>query len=407
MSSKEQAAFARLQHWRATTTLYTPQELLDQNSSLFILFQHLYAKTKHEYEKLPPRKNGTNAFIHPLNVTHYLGKAGIRDPLTICVSMVHDLIEEKVDQYIREKRITLTLQGRERVYGYEKKVMDEFHDDLLAFSNAHGLPAPTIREILSTLSLVTRSKNDYYYVYISSIFDHSDQKTRERALQVKLADRMHNVLTINCFDEQERIYQCFKSIFLLNNTKKLLLRQGITDINNPLLQLFKKCNKATYEAFLTICHYSIKKGIFETISLVQLAFKKFAFEQSGLGEVTALDPKEIHPTRLFHGVIRKYNAYLYHEDEKFKAIVKNEREYCKRFFAEYRFTDAQIQAILDYKDAYSLKEFLAALLYNPDYVLKGFLTSSLTNKGRLSDSITKHTTKKYADNFSRSVQLLL
>jgi len=36
-------------------------------------------------------------------------------------------------------------------------------------------------------------------------------------------------------------------------------------------KLFKKCGKATYDAFLTVCKLCEKKGIREIISTIQLA----------------------------------------------------------------------------------------------------------------------------------------
>jgi hypothetical protein len=62
-----------------------------------------------------------------------------------------------------------------------------------------------------------------------------------------------------------------------------------------------------------------------------------------------------------------------------------EYDYCKKFFPDYNFTEEQIRAIIDYKDSYSLKEVIAYLLYLPDYIVKGFLSSELTVKGRISN----------------------
>ena len=76
----------------------------------------------------------------------------------------------------------------------------------------------------------------------------------------------------------------------------------------------------------------------------------------GLWEVTALNTEVRHPFRLFQGVVRKYDARLRHEGKKYTTIVKNEQKYCRKFFAGHRFKEKQIRAILDYKDAYSLKE---------------------------------------------------
>ena len=76
--------------------------------------------------------------------------------------------------------------------------------------------------------------------------------------------------------------------------------------------------------------------------------------------------------RLYFQVIRKYDCRLRHKWEELQRIQEEEFAYCQQFFADFNFTDAQIQAILDYKDAYSLKEVIGMLLYVPEYVVKRF-----------------------------------
>jgi len=118
------------------------------------------------------------------------------------------------------------------------------------------------------------------------------------------------------------------------------------------------------------------KRIGETKTILQLAFKKFALEKSGAKMVTGFN-KEAHPMRLFGGIIRKYDYRLHHQWKLFDKVKESEIRYCKKFFADFKFTPSQIQAILDYKDAYALKEAIAFLLYVPKYVISGFLHSDL------------------------------
>ncbi|MBI2627551.1 hypothetical protein HYW72_01325 [Candidatus Nomurabacteria bacterium] len=127
----------------------------------------------------------------------------------------------------------------------------------------------------------------------------------------------------------------------------------------------------------------MKKGIGETKSMMQLAFKKFALEKAGMWEVTKVDTEETHLMRLFQGVVRKYDARLHHEWEKFEAMKEAEYDYCRKFFADFNFTEEQIKALVDYKDSYSLKEVIAYLLYLPDYVVHRFLSSELTEDARI------------------------
>jgi len=219
------------------------------------------------------------------------------------------------------------------------------------------------------------------------MFQHQDEKIKEIAIQVKLADRTHNILSIECFGEEKRNYQCFKNLFILNNTKKYLLedpaRISYSRDIPPTQLLFKRCAKATYDAYQRLCYLTMKKGIGDTKSMLQLAFKKFALEKEGVWEVTKADPEETHLMRLFHGIVRKYDARLHHEWDKFEAMKEAEYDYCRKFFADFNFTEEQIKALVDYKDAYSLKEVVAYLLYLPDYVIHRFLSSELTEDARI------------------------
>ena len=56
----------------------------------------------------------------------------------------------------------------------------------------------------------------------------------------------------------------------------------------------------------------------------------------------------------------------------YKKRKVNEVTYCKKFFKDYKFSEAEIRAIIDYKDAYALREIVTYLLYKPNYVISGF-----------------------------------
>ena len=149
----------------------------------------------------------------------------------------------------------------------------------------------------------------------------------------------------------------------------------------PIERLFNKCCKATYDAFYTICTLcKEKKEIKEIVPMLQLSFKKFALEQEGVLVVTKMRKNETHLVRLFQGVIRKYDARLHHEWDKFERRVQNEINYCQQFFRDFKFSKEQIHAIIDYKDAYALREIVTYLLYRSEYVIKGFEYSKMFRK---------------------------
>ncbi len=382
----EHATFKILQHWQPTTTVLPPKELANPEGRLFPLFVYLYEKTKKEYEQFPLRKNGENPFIHPLNVVWRLQKAGVKDEITWCLGLIHDLVEEKVDLYKRQQGIDdRNKEGIRVLDHYEEAVLRELGENIFIFCRKVGINPVIGRILIAELKLLTRHKRDWYYRSIANIFNCPDLKFKERAIQVKLADRMHNILCLECFNKEERIYQCYKNLFTLNNTKKFLLdtygeNVFINKKFSSTERLFNKCCKATYDSFLTICYSSLEEGLRPINSMLQLACKKYNLMKKGLSVVTKVDRNEKHPLRLFQGVVRKYDARLHHELDQYYRMKKDEMDYCRNFFSDYNFTEKQLQAILDYKDAYALKELVVYLLYEPSYVTEKFLAAKMFRK---------------------------
>lgn len=392
------AAYQHLHHWRPIRKIPPAEEFLVRKHPFFPLFSHCYSLTQDLYAQLPPRKNGEAAFIHPVNAVWALRKARVSDPLTLCSGLLHDYVEEKVDLYKRQKGIAKDRNGIELLDRYEAAVFHELENNLTHFAqeNALFLPTAAPREpvtttattIINTLKLLTRHKRHFYYKSISAIFDCPDTKLQERAIQIKLADRLHNILCLDCFEEKGQLFQCFKNLFILNNAKRFLAEEyGVKVLQGESFsateKLFNKCARATYDAFLTVAHLSRRNGIAPVTSMLQLAFKKYALEKGGLWAVTEPDEKEVHLLRLYQGVIRKYDARLHHEFDKYEQMKKKELQYCREFFRTYRFTPEQLEALLCYKDAYALKEIVAYLIYDPDYVLSKFLCAELSREGRM------------------------
>ena len=377
--SSEYQAFRYLQHWNKEDDLQKLKTLFPKGS---FFFSYLLSKTEELYSQLPKRKDGQDALLHPLNVVLALKDAKITDQITLSVGLLHDYVEEVVDVYRDEHHLDGDGSDIEKLDLYEREVFIKLECDLMQHADQAA-----VKSIIAALKLLTRHKRDFYYRSISNIFQHHEERIKEIALQVKLADRTHNILSIECFGEEMRNYQCFKNLFILNNVKKYLLEDPLRVSSSremPSTQLlFKRCAKATYDAYQRLCYLTMKKGIGDTKSMLQLAFKKFALEKAGMWEVTRVDHDETHLMRLFQGVIRKYDAWLHHEWEKFEAMKAAEQDYCRKFFADFNFSEEQIKALVDYKDAYSLKEVVAYLLYLPNYVVRGFLSSELNEEARI------------------------
>ncbi len=381
-------AYEHLQHWQPVRRILPPEALLDSSNAWFPLFAWLYAKARKLYYEVPVRRNGEDPFIHPINVAVSLKKAKVNDEITLCAGLIHDMIEEIVDLHKAKNNMAADREGIAQLDAYEEGVFLQLEQELAPLFEESHLPLEKVEELLKVVRLLTRHKRHYYYRSIAEIFNCPDPLLKERAIQIKLADRMHNVQCVECFDEEGRIYACFKTLFILNNTKRFLMDAYGEEYllgrkYTPTEKLFNKCCRATYDAFLTICHLSRKKGIAPVTSLLQLAFRKFTLEKEGLWIVTAVDAAEVHPLRLYQGVVRKYDARLHHEDGNYEKMEQNELAYCREFFADYAFSEEQLKAIVHYKDAFALREVVAYLMYQPDYYVQKFICAELSGEGRI------------------------
>jgi len=383
----EYQTYKVLEHWRPQNQVLLSKKLALPGKKLSPLMSYLYQRVKKEYANFPRRKNDKEQFTHPLNVVLDLQKAGINDEVTLCAGLVHDLVEEKVDVYKRQNKLSDTKDNKQ-LDKYEEEVWEELDEEISFFCKKNKISLKVAKEIMLILHLLTRHKRDFYYRSISQIFTCAKDPYREKAIQIKLSDRIHNIQSLENYDEQEMLYQCFKNLFIINNTKRYLQQKYGKNVNpnqgiRPTEKLFKKCCKATYDAFWKVFMLSRDKGIFEIESMIHLAFKKFAWERGGLWQVTEIDPKETHPIRLFQGIVKKYDARLHHEWDVYERMKKSEIEYCKRFFADYNFSPKQLEAIIDYKDAYAMKEVVAKLLYDPKYVVESFGCSTLCKRSMI------------------------
>ena len=387
LSAPEYKQYKTLEPWKPSEKTLSAQELVVKNNPLFRFFSYIFDLAEEEYQKFPKRRDGSNPFLHPLNLVMDLKKAGVENHLTLSVALVHDLIEEKVDLYRRQNQIKESNSGMKELDEFENRQFLEFSQKIKSFCQKEKISPAYAKEMSNILYLLTRNKKDFYYKSIAAIYTYPKEKTKEQAIQIKLADRIHNIQTLRgYYNDQDRIYQCFKNLFILNNTKRYLMERKEREISSRKYasteKLFKKCAKATYDAFLSVTRSALKLGIEGSESMLQLAFKKYAWEKAGWWSITHTDLKETHPLRLYQGIVNKYDVRLHQEWKQFDKLKQQEKEYCRKFFSDLKYNEEQLQAVINYKDAYAFKEIVARLIYKPNYVLSGFTCSELCSKMR-------------------------
>jgi len=345
--------------------------------------RHVYEMAEGLYRSLPPRKNGQPAFTHPTNVAQFLKMARAQAHV-VAAGLLHDILEDRVD--VEKAQGVHDLAQLELV---QRAIRGQFGSAVIYAASRSGFPREIAERVVEVVDTLTRHKADLYYKSISGIFMHTDLVIRLAASIVKLADRMHNIETIENYNDDEKIYQCFKNIFILNNAKQF--RSEIVDdrrldprMLDTLHKAFKKCGKATFEALHRIDHQSNADApIFELVKYLALALRKFTLEMNGLWKVTDANLEPGAPVyNVFHGIVNKYDAWLHHEDEDFQSMIAAELEYFSRTFITLGLDEEELRRAINFKDAMALKEVVALLLYRDEYVIRGFECSLICRRGR-------------------------
>jgi hypothetical protein len=331
------------------------------------------------YANEGPRKNGEPAFTHPTNVALIL-KLAAAQPYVIAAGLLHDLLEDMLD---REKEST-----GESGPKVDSACRARFAEDVIRIAERSMFPRYIAERLVEITWTLTRHKADLYYKSISGVFTHTDPDVRVAAALVKLADRMHNIQTIENYADDEKLYQCFKNLFILNNAKQLVVetraRRADSRMVATLEKMFKKNGKATFQAMLCMVHTAhIDDVLFPVVTYLTIALRKFVLEIQGLWKVQDVTLEPGAPVwSLYHGIVRKYDNRLHHEDAEYEAQTESELNYFRSTFASLGLPDDMLRRAIYYKDALALMEVVASLLYREDYVIRGFECSRMCRRGR-------------------------
>lgn len=335
-----------------------------------------YEITRDFYATQPRRKNGQEAFTHPTNVARYLRKARCQVGV-VAAGLLHDVLEDRLDK----RAVGLS---DEPIFKDERANLGKL---VVSIAKETGFPREIAERIVEVVSVLTRHKADLYYKSISGIFTHDDPLVQVNAACVKMADRMHNIQTIENYEGEDQLYQCFKNIFILNNAKQLLARVtgGVFDsrMAYSVEKLFKKCGKATFQALMRLDYEQDRPEVFQVCTVLALALRKYILEVRGLWKVTEYKLEPGVPVYyLYHGIIKKYDHKLHHEHKAFRRHVERELAYMRATFADLGLSDSDLLKADFYKDAIALREVVASLLYLEDYVIRGFECSALCRRNR-------------------------
>jgi hypothetical protein len=371
--------FQEIEHWKPSNEI-TVNHLLNYSEPKNELLVFLYDLVKSE--NFPDRKDGKPHLVHPINVATYLQRAKA-DFLDVAAGLIHDRLEDKIDAVIASSQVDDVAQ-------LETDLTTELEMMLLNKCQSLELPSTFPHALIATTELLTRYKRHNYYRSLGEMFSSDDSIIQERAIRVKLADRMHNIQCLSAFTENEKNYQAFKNLFIINNVKSYLMETEqvttedliLTRRKNATKKMFRKCLKATYDAFLSICHDSLDKGIKDIEPYIQVFYHKYENQTKNMKQISDWDNKEAHPLKLFDGIVKKYDARLHKETAEFNRRQQREAKFCGELFSDFKFTPEQLKAIVDYKDAYLMKE-VTGKFYDEKFFVKNFGCGKLCSRGRI------------------------
>ena len=137
------------------------QSLVNKDDLSIISFVLGYAKSKHSAKK---RKNGKSYIEHPISVAKILVDHSA-DYITICSGLLHDVVEEQVDEY-KEQFPNSTDKELTNIEG---KLFISLQDDILTYFS-HNMIKPLLKIneershdlVLATHSKINELHNDYY-----------------------------------------------------------------------------------------------------------------------------------------------------------------------------------------------------------------------------------------------------
>ena len=76
---KRKERFESLRAWEPLKLVRRVETMFDIRDPLFPLCEFLYGLSQELYSEMPPRKNGFESFLHPLNVVLNLKRSGVKD----------------------------------------------------------------------------------------------------------------------------------------------------------------------------------------------------------------------------------------------------------------------------------------------------------------------------------------
>ncbi len=316
------------------------------------------------------RKSGDYYAIHTIETAKLVDRASrvsgkVGDPIAITVAFLHDSIEEKADQLDfradeYNKKIIELFEGAKanlKSFAKSSELLEEFKKeaDSLVVEGTDMIIESNVEAIININEKLTRTPDKYYYDYIKNLYfpaKNGSKENTERAIIVKIADRINNTSDLDIFSDFHKIYSVYKNLFVIHTTRDKYYAANEKSTNvytiGALDMMLKKVSLAVLEDIIKKLKPLVGDEFYKQSFREVMDYKKTE-KFMKITEAVESKPDELSYT--FDGSIYRYNRFLHDK----RTIRKDKGD------------DHQV-----FRDALLMRELVLGYMHDPRFRLEGF-----------------------------------
>lgn len=367
------------------------------------IFTWGYYDAIQQYKNAAPRKLGGPYFLHPDLVFRKALAAGVTDISTLLVALYHDVIEENIATAIRNENYQKNGRrkiNKEQllIKEYLLTLSQHISSGLWSLGFAAGYSMQRAHDVTEVVGLLSRQQHEAYYRSIGRVFAPRKkvaEKNIERAIIVKFLDRLGNMddlertttaarridsigvdLLIAAWDARttgdvplaqelrerilletkkltkqhpekeegeftgdQRLYQCFKNIVLINRytERELMEKKPIPTVSR--LHLAKATRQEAQIILNHLCTYHCGDDILNPEKVYEIYQLHLDYERrGGYKKVTRTG------THIFDGLLQRFfDAKVRGNNDALHALYENRYMMCIAALAFRHIADQYIQ----------------------------------------------------------------
>ncbi len=356
-----------------------------------------------QYTDAAPRKLGGPYFLHPDLVLRKALAAGVTNMVALLAALYHDVIEEKIattiqKEYNQKKQTKKLSKEQVLIKKYILELSQDISSGIFYLGFATGYAMQMASDVTKVVGLLSRQQHEVYYQSIGRVFaprKKVDSENNERAIIVKFCDRLANMedlerpttaarrrdtigvdLLIAAWDARttgdvplaqklrtqilsetkklakqhpeqdrseftgdQRLYQCFKNIVLINRytERELAEKKPISAVSH--LHLAQATRQQAQIILNHLCTYHCSDDILNPEKVYEIYQLHLDYERrGGYKEVTRAG------THIFDGLLQRFfDAKVRGDNAALHALYDNRYLMCMAALAFRHIADQYIQ----------------------------------------------------------------